>query len=358
MTKYMNKKTGIIAGIMAVVIVAAIIIAPRLSQALTLDQAKEIAKNYVPSTAQYVKSEEEENKYEVMFRDDTKQGGYEVEVYKDSKKVKKVEFQRDDDRGSKDVKINKAEVKNIVEKNFTGVKSIKVRLTKDDGLYKYEADFTAEDYYGDAEISPSTGEILESTVKYGSAVVIPKDTEGDSSDIISFEKAESLAKKEANGGFVKDISFEEEDGEYYYEVEIVKDGMEYDYLINAKTGEVMVMGEYESYFDYDDDDDDYVVKKNESAKPDKKPSGDKTNSGLISESKARNIVLSKIPGAKIRYIKLEKDDGRYVYEGEAVLGKYEYEFEINASSGVIIDWGKDLMDKYEYDDDDDDWDDD
>ena len=73
--------------------------------------------------------------------------------------------------------------------------------------------------------------------------------------------------------------------------------------------------------------------------------------------KAKSIVLAKIPSATITKLKLEKDDGIYVYEGEAILGDYEYEFEINASSGVIIDWDKERIDD-DDDDDDDDWDDD
>lgn len=54
------------------------------------------------------------------------------------------------------------------------------------------------------------------------------------------------------------------------------------------------------------------------------------NSGLISVEKAKSIVLAKIPGATIVKIHLEKDDGIYIYEGEARLGNYEYDFEINA----------------------------
>ena len=39
--------------------------------------------------------------------------------------------------------------------------------------------------------------------------------------------------------------------------------------------------------------------------------------------------------------------GRYVYEGEAILGDYEYEFEIDANSGVIIDWEKEWYDEWD-----------
>ena len=69
MDKFVNKKTGIAAVIVAVIVIAAIVISTSFTQALTLDEAKEIAKGYVPATATFVTSEEEQNKYEVMFRD-------------------------------------------------------------------------------------------------------------------------------------------------------------------------------------------------------------------------------------------------------------------------------------------------
>lgn len=72
-----------------------------------------------------------------------------------------------------------------------------------------------------------------------------------------------------------------------------------------------------------------------------------SSSDRISQEKAESIVLAKIPGATIIKLKLEKDDGRYVYEGEAILGDYEYEFEIDANSGVIIDWEKEWYDEWD-----------
>ncbi len=153
---------------------------------------------------------------------------------------------------------------------------------------------------------------------------------------------------------------------------MVKDNVEYDYIVDAKTGKVTLEHEHDSYFDYDDDDDwddddEYHPgttggnSGNNTASGNTGNSGSTSgsttsgNSGLISVEKAKSIVLAKIPGATIVKIHLEKDDGIYIYEGEARLGNYEYDFEINASSGVIIDWDKDRIDH--DDDDDDDWDD-
>ncbi len=372
MSKIINKRNGIIAAIAVVLIIAAIILSTTFTQAMTLDEAKEIAKKYVPSTATFVTSEEEENKFEVMFHDDKNEEGFEVEINKETKQVKKVESQLDNDLGSKTVKLTENEVKNIVKKAFDGITSISVNLTKDNGLYEYEVNFKSNDFYGNADVNPATGAILESTIKYGTAVTIPTDDQN-KGDLLTYKQAEDAAIKKAGGGFVKDIDLERKNGNYYYEIELVKDNMEYDYIVDAKTGKVTLEHEHESYFDYDDDDDwdddDHynpgttggssgnTSGSNNNAGNTGSTSGNTTggNSGQISLEKAKSIVLSKIPGATIYKIHLEKDDGIYIYEGEARLGNYEYEFEINASSGVIIGWDKDRIEQY---DDDDDWDDD
>ena len=46
----------------------------------------------------------------------------------------------------------------------------------------------------------------------------------------------------------------------------------------------------------------------------------------------------------MRFIRLERDDGRQVYEGEVINGQYEYEFEIDAENGRVREWDKERMD--------------
>ena len=65
---------------------------------------------------------------------------------------------------------------------------------------------------------------------------------------------------------------------------------------------------------------------------------------LISEDEAKQIALSKAEGAvaeNLSIIDLDYDDGRWVYEGEILLGEWEYEFEIDAENGNVIGWEKD-----------------
>lgn len=360
MNKYLNKKTGIAAAVVAVVIIAAVVISTSFSTALTLDEAKEIAQKYVPSTAKFVTSEEENNKFEVMFHDDENAEGFEVEINKETKQVKKVESQLDNDLGSETVELKEADVEKIVKEKFDGVTSVTVTLNQDNGLYEYEADFKANDFYGNADVHPVSGAVLDSTVKFGTAVTIPMDNTNNSqdttssSDLLTTKEVEDLVIKEAGGGFVKDMDLDRENGKYYYEVELIKDNIEYDYYVNAQTGEITLESEHESYFDYDSET--YTGNQNNSSSGSSSQnsgnssssSGSSQNNGQISIEKAESIVLAKIPNADIKKLKLEKDDGIWIYEGEAVKGDYEYEFEINASSGVIISWEKDRL---EWDDD-------
>lgn len=61
----------------------------------------------------------------------------------------------------------------------------------------------------------------------------------------------------------------------------------------------------------------------------------------ISEKDAKKKVLDKIPGASemdIREWKLEREDGKLVYEGKVVFEQKEYEFELDAMKGDFLKW--------------------
>ena len=358
MKKVLTKRNAIAAAVASVVIIAAVVATTVMSNALTLDEAKAIAKKEVPSTAEFRESEDEDNKYEVVFYDSANKETFEVEVNKETQKVKKVERQLDIDKGSSTVKLSKSEVQTIVKDRFSGITSISVHLTRDDGLYEYEVYFKSADFYGEASVNPETGAIMESTLKYGTATVIP----GGSKDLISYEEAEKAALAEAGGGTVKDTDLADEGDSYYYEVEIIKGDKEYEYQVDASSGKVTLEDSHASHFDSDaeDIDDDNEADDNKRSNTGNTdsvtsatPSGETSSSSAISASKARSIVLAKIPGASIKSMSLHKDDGKSVYEGTAVLSGYEYEFEINAASGVIIDWDKEKLEKADSHSDDD-----
>jgi uncharacterized membrane protein YkoI len=119
--------------------------------------------------------------------------------------------------------------------------------------------------------------------------------------------------------------------------------MEKEYIVNAKTGEVILASEHECYFKENHQNDNNVKVREDKVKQNGDSVSNVDKSNLISKDEAKNIVFKKIPKAEIIEFHLDKDDGIFQYEGEAHLNGYKYEFEINASSGVIIGWEKERL---------------
>lgn len=134
-------------------------------------------------------------------------------------------------------------------------------------------------------------------------------------------KAAALAHAGLKAGDVTFVTckLDWEDGRQVYEVEFyTPDGREYDYEIDAATGEIAGV-------DYDAEG--YA------------PAGG--SGDYIGEEKARSIALAKVPGAQashVRKLKLDYDDGRWEYEVEIRYNGMEYEGEIDAVSGDILKW--------------------
>lgn len=69
--------------------------------------------------------------------------------------------------------------------------------------------------------------------------------------------------------------------------------------------------------------------------------GGQSSEPLISEAQAISIVLKKVPGAGKEHIASfgrDYDDGRWIYEGEIIYNGLEYDFEIDAMTGNILEW--------------------
>ena len=347
----LNKRNGIIAGIVIVFLIIAIVISTSFSSAMNLEKAKEIAQAHVPSSAKFVSSEEEDRYFEVAFYDEGKKEHFEVEVNKETGAVKKVESQLSNDGGSKKIVLTEEDVQKAVKERIEGITSISAVLTKDNGLFEYEVSFKGDGFYGDADVNAESGAILDSVVKYGTVVTIPAEN-AQKSELLSYEEAKAAVIKEAGGGTVRDMDLDKENGDYFYEVELHMDGLERDYIVDARTGEVMLESEHKCNFEFHHDDP-YVSGQEYVQEEQSVDNSKKENNGLISEDEAKEIVRAKIPGAEFVEFYLEQDDGISQYEGTAHLDGYEYEFEINAASGIIIGWDKERI---EYDDDDE-WDD-
>lgn len=114
-----------------------------------------------------------------------------------------------------------------------------------------------------------------------------------------------------------------DDGVEEYEIEFYVGNKEYDYEINAATGSILSV-------DYD---------------METQIANNTTSSDYISEASAKQIALDHAgvleSDTKALTIKLDLDDGVAEYEVEFYVGKVEYDYEINATTGSVIDFSKD-----------------
>lgn len=126
-----------------------------------------------------------------------------------------------------------------------------------------------------------------------------------------------LTEEELTGLRVKK---ERDDGKSIYEIELYVDAEEYSYEIDADTAKILEQ-DYEVEEDYDREPDD----------PD-----------ALTRKEAVQIVLDKVEGSSEMDIRMkyERDDGKEIYEGSLVCDGTEYEFELNAKDGQILEWSE------------------
>lgn len=121
---------------------------------------------------------------------------------------------------------------------------------------------------------------------------------------------------------VKEIELDRDDGRLIYEIEFYTSNREYDYDIDAYTGQVLSM-------DYDIDGFDIPQ-----------------SSGDIGMAKAKEIALKQVPGANQNHFtdtERERDDGRIKYEFEIIYNGYEYDIEIDGATGTVISFDKESV---------------
>lgn len=179
---------------------------------------------------------------------------------------------------------------------------------------------------------------------------------------ITEAEAKQIALAEVKGADISNITDfrkDNDNGRVEYDVEIIYDGFEYDFEISAKDGKIFDRSKEAA--DAKDlaklDAQQKANKPSEKADSNKEVIVDNSSENAVSDiglEKAKAIALAQVSGAASENIvKAYKDydDGRVEYDIEIRYGGYEYDFEIDGSSGKIV--SKDV-DRIEPDDD---WDD-
>ena len=220
-------------------------------------------------------------------------------------------------------------------------------LDKRNGMDYYAVDFTAGGQSYEYDIDAVTGVVIDSSSGGGTAetpaagdddgtasapaAASPSPSAGQTTGgqaaatAVTEEQARETALSHA-GLTADQVTFvrsklDRDDGRLMYDVEFyTSDYKEYDYEIDAATGEIL---------SYDYDAEGYSYQPN--AAP----------GTAITAEQARAIALAEVPGAAesdIYEFETDRDDGRLEYEGKIIYNNTEYEFTIDGYSGAIREW--------------------
>ena len=186
----------------------------------------------------------------------------------------------------------------------------------ENGALVYDVELLKKNKEYKLKYRASDGKLLE----YGWETVNPKITDQTQKDL-SRSAITKKAKKQVKGATVRSVKLKQDDGISQYKIKLTKGSKKYELAYNSKTGKLL---------DYEWE---ITVKKSSASK-----------TGYIGVEKAKSIALSKAPNATVVKVEFDKDDGVAVYEVDMVEGKYEYEVEINAKTGQIIKFEKEIDD--------------
>lgn len=172
------------------------------------------------------------------------------------------------------------------------------------------------------------------------------------SEYITKEDAEKIALssenlKESDVIYVN-VEFDYDDGKMIYDVDFATNKYEYEYEINAKTGDI-VDKEKELNDDYVEVEKENTEKTKETTES-KDTTKEKNNTSKITSKKALSIALSN---AKLKESEVKDKDveyeyesryKKYIYEVSFETSKYEYEYDIDAATGKILNSEKEVND--------------
>ncbi len=205
------------------------------------------------------------------------------------------------------------------------------------GILVYEVEFNTGDYEYEYDIDATNGTIVWKEKDFdrdddGKPVAPPADTPPEAPALIGRDAAIAAAYKHAGlaADAVKFVECEldNDHGTYVYEIGFRIDGYEYEYDIDAKTGAVL---KFEKDWDDDRDDDDIPV-----------------SPGYIGKDAAKATALAHagMTADAIRDYdcELDTDDGKACYEIEFTAAGIEYDYKIDAVTGKILAFEKDIDD--------------
>lgn len=209
------------------------------------------------------------------------------------------------------------------------VRSEEIEFDTDDGIILYEIEFMVGTTEYDYEIHAITGEVIKYNKEVKTDSINKDNSTIGKTSFIGKEKAKAAALTHSKVGEHQitkiEIDFDNEFNNAVYEIEFETDDVEYEYLIDAITGEVLEYERNES---------------NNSGSDKEANSNSNMGKEYIGKDKAKSIALNHAGVDEVDLkeyeVELDKDDNRVKYEIEFETSKTEYEYEIDAYTGEVL----------------------
>lgn len=197
----------------------------------------------------------------------------------------------------------------------------KAALDKDDGKAVYDIEFYTADAQYDYEIDATAGTVL--SYDYDSLIHRNQMQTNSDRQYIGEDTAKKAALahaqvSESDSSFLK-IKLDQDDGTVTYDIEFYSGGIEYDYEVDALTGTVLS----------------YSHDKNSAAALQSSGADIGLENAKSAAYTAAGLTENQI---KLQKAKLEYDDGRSVYKIEFTANDMEYEVEVDAATGAVVDF--------------------
>ena len=200
---------------------------------------------------------------------------------------------------------------------------LRVKLDRDDGRSVYDVEFYQNQTEYDYEIDAASGKILSSDRDIESYTPSASAAEGQ----IGLEDARQVALSHAGLSadavtFVKE-GLDYDDGRAVYEFEFYQGTTEYDYEIDAASGEILSF----------DQDAEFYAPTAQSG----------TKEITAAEAKAIALAHAGVSEADARGLEMDtdRDNGRTVYEFEWEVGRVEYSCDVDAATGEVVAFERD-----------------
>lgn len=355
---------------------------------ISLDEAKEIAFDHAEvdgKTAHFDEAvlDESDRVYELEFEVDETEFEYDIEAV--TGEILKAERDEDDESGAKTKDSERLTLDEAltVALEHAGVDRGSVTVEEndwDEDDQIIELEFFTDDVEFDYDIHAITGKIMEAEqerrdskgsdmtaevagskdessktknergneTEQNTSSETKKKTEN-SPATIGLDKAKQIALEHA-GESLSSVHFDDlelDKDDQQYEMEFSSSDTEYDYDIDAVSGEIL---------SFDKEQETKTITTNEETEPgtpskdseEKQKAAVKSEPVLLTKEQAIDIALNHAGTSKNQVefddVERDDDDGRIIWEIEFESGAYEFEYDIDAENGNILDYDKEWDD--------------